>query len=149
MPNDDALELPSDLHYDAASHLWVRRDPVSGRARVGVDAMGLDALGELAYVGLVELGQEVERGAGLGTLEAAKMTSAIAAPVGGEVVARNEAALADPGRVNTDPYGEGWLVELMPSSWEKDCAQLISGDAIAPWAAAERARLDEEPTDAR
>ena len=136
--------IPADRHYDGTHHLWAQHDETTGRVRIGVDAIGLDSLGELAYVSLQEEGRDVARGEPIGSLEAAKMTTSIASPVSGTIVARNDAALADPLEVNRDPYGFGWLVEIEPTQWPHDAAQLVSGDAIAPWAAAEIERLRAE-----
>ena len=133
--------VPRDRCYDAAQHLWARRDAESGRVRVGLDALGLESLGELAYVALHELGATVVRGEPIGSLEAAKMTSTIVAPVSGELVARNDAVLRDPLRVNGDPYGDGWLVEIEATRWEAEAALLIADDAIEPWVTAELERL--------
>lgn len=143
---DRAPDVPADRHYDPAHHLWARRDPDTGRVRIGVDAIGLESLGELAYVALAEPGRRVARGGSLGSLEAAKMTTAITAPCAGTVVARNDAVLADPLLVNREPYGGGWLVEIEPpgpEAWQQDAARLVSGAAVAPWAAAEWAKLRE------
>ena len=144
MDSDRSLHIPNDRHYDRAHHLWARLDEGSGRVRVGVDAIGLESLGELAYVALEAKGESVTRGEAVGSLEAAKMTTTIASPLSGTIVGRNEAVLADPLAVNRDPYESGWLLELEPSRWQQDAARLISGDAIAAWAAAEIDRLRAE-----
>ena len=110
MPTDRSFDIPRDLYYDRSSHLWARLEP-SGRVRVGIDTIGLHSLGDLAFVALQPDDARVARGGSLGSLEAAKMTTTIAAPVTGEIVARNEAVLKDPSIVNRDPYGDGWLAE--------------------------------------
>jgi glycine cleavage system H protein len=138
------FDVPVDRHYDGSRHLWAQRDEGSGRVRVGIDSIGLESLGELAYVALRPSGSTVARGESLGTLEAAKMPSDIAAPVSGTIAGRNDAVLRDPLLVNEDPYGAGWLVEIEPSSWKAEARDLISGAAIAGWAAAEIRRLDAE-----
>jgi len=145
MDSDRSFEVPPDLYYEGERHLWVRAS--GGALRVGIDAIGLESLGELAYVALHPVGSSVVRGEPVGTLEAAKTTSSILAPASGTLVRRNEAALRDPLFVNEDPYGEGWLFEIdptSPASWESEAAELISGAAIAAWAAAEIERLREE-----
>ena len=107
----EGFEFPRELSYEASQHLWVQRDEAN-RIVVGIDRLGLESLGELAYVSLLPVGSQIERGAPLGTLEAAKMTTDVASPVSGRIVDRNEAALKDPLLVNRDPYGSGWLVRL-------------------------------------
>ena len=108
------FEVPPDRHYHREHHVWARLERRTGRVRVGIDAIGLESLGDLAYVSLLDVGTQVDRGEPIGSLEAAKMTTGIAAPVGGTVVSRNDAALRDPQLVNGDPYRAGWLVEIEP-----------------------------------
>jgi glycine cleavage system H protein len=139
----ESFEFPRELSYEASQHLWVRRDE-GNRIVVGIDHLGLESLGELAYVSLKPLGSRIERGEALGTLEAAKMTTDVASPVSGRIVERNEAALEDPLLVNRDPYGNGWLVRIEPTSWTSESADLISGPAIAEWAASEVKRYRAE-----
>jgi glycine cleavage system H protein len=106
---------PDDLKY-TAEHEWVRVPGENdGSVRVGITHYAQDALGDIVYVSLPEVGDSVEAGAPCGELESTKSVSDIFAPVGGEVVARNDALDATPELVNNDPYGGGWLFELSPS----------------------------------
>lgn len=139
-----ALSVPQDRHYHRAHHLWARWEGASRRVRIGIDALGLEALGELAYVSLKEVGTRVGQGEPIGSLEAAKMTTSIAAPVSGTLAGRNDAVLKDPLLVNADPYGAGWLVEIDPADWEQEARHLVSGEDIAEWADAEAERLRSE-----
>jgi glycine cleavage system H protein len=139
------FEFPQELHYEAGQHLWVRlEDGNRIIVVVGVDRLGLEALGELAYVSLQPVGTRVERGRPLGTLEAAKMTTDVASPVSGTIVNRNELAVRDPLLVNRDPYGNGWLVGIEPTSWMSESVDLVSGDAVHEWAASEVKRYRAE-----
>lgn len=133
--------VPCDRFYDASRHLWVTPPGAAGTVRVGIDALGLEDLGELAYVVLPAAGTRVERGVAFGTFEAAKMTAPFVAPVSGAVVARNENAVRRPPLVNEDPYERGWLIEVRPDAWARDAAALITGEAAAAWAAREAERL--------
>jgi glycine cleavage system H protein len=139
----EGVEFPQELYYEARQHLWVQRDR-GNRIVVGVDRLGLESLGELAYVSLKPAGSRIERGEPLGTLEAAKMTTDVASPVSGRIMDRNEAALRDPLLVNRDPYGSGWLVRIEPTSWTSESRDLISGPAIDEWAASEVKRYRAE-----
>ena len=105
---------PEDLKY-TAEHEWLR-DPgqSAGSVRVGITEFAQDALGDIVFVQLPEVGDTVASGAVVGELESTKSVSEVYAPLGGEVVARNEALDATPELVNTDPYGEGWLFEIVP-----------------------------------
>lgn len=139
----DRFPFPDGLYYDRDHHLWVRRN-ADGQVVVGLDVLGLENLGDLAYVTLHDEGAQVQRGQPMGSLEAAKMTGDLMCPVDGTIVARNTGVLEHPAAVNQDPYGEGWLVVLQPSDWERDAAALVSGDDVAPWVDAEIARMREE-----
>jgi len=134
------FDTPQDRHYSREHNLWVQRGD-GGRARVGVDAFLLHSLGELAYLALFDPGMAVARGHSIGTLEAAKMTTSIAAPVSGIITAINEAALSDPQLINRSPYADGWLIELDPTDWGAESRHLVSGDEIAAWAEESSNRL--------
>jgi len=101
--------IPEDLHY-TSEHEWVRAG--DGRVRVGITDYAQDALGDVVFVSLPEIGASVTAGESLGEVESTKSVSEIYAPVSGEVVARNESLDGHPDLVNQDPYGEGWLVEI-------------------------------------
>ncbi len=106
---------PDDLKY-TAEHEWVREPGEhDGSVRVGITHYAQDALGDIVYVSLPEVGDTVEAGSTCGELESTKSVSDVYAPVSGEVVARNEALDATPELVNNDPYGEGWLFEVVPA----------------------------------
>ena len=103
---------PEDLKY-TSEHEWVRE--ASPAVRVGITDFAQDALGDIVYVSLPEVGTSVEAGSSVGELESTKSVSDIYAPVSGTVTARNEALDSTPELVNSDPYGEGWLFEVEPS----------------------------------
>lgn len=104
--------FPDDLKY-TAEHEWVRTPgETAGSVRIGITDFAQDALGDIVYVQLPELGDSVEAGAAVGELESTKSVSDVYSPVTGEVVARNEALDATPELVNSDPYGAGWLFEV-------------------------------------
>lgn len=106
---------PDDLKY-TAEHEWVRTPgDAAGSVRVGITDFAQDALGDIVYVSLPEVGETVQAGAAIGELESTKSVSDVYCPVAGEIVARNEALEATPELVNSDPYGEGWLFEVVPS----------------------------------
>jgi glycine cleavage system H protein len=106
---------PDDLKY-TAEHEWVRSPGEGeGTVRIGITHYAQDALGDIVYVSLPEVGDDVEAGGTCGELESTKSVSDVYAPVSGEVVARNVALDTTPELVNDDPYGEGWLFEVRPS----------------------------------
>jgi glycine cleavage system H protein len=105
---------PEDLKY-TSEHEWVRSPGESeGSVRIGITHYAQDALGDIVYVSLPEVGTEVEAGSAVGELESTKSVSDVYAPVSGEVSARNTSLDATPELVNNDPYGEGWLYEVVP-----------------------------------
>lgn len=104
--------FPDDLKY-TAEHEWVRTPgETAGSVRIGITDYAQDALGDIVYVQLPELGTSVSAGDAVGELESTKSVSDVYSPVSGEVVARNDALDATPELVNNDPYGDGWLFEV-------------------------------------
>jgi glycine cleavage system H protein len=104
--------FPDELKY-TAEHEWVRTPgETAGSVRVGITDYAQDALGDIVYVQLPEVGESVTAGGTVGELESTKSVSDVYSPVSGEVVARNETLDATPELVNTDPYGAGWLFEV-------------------------------------
>ncbi len=106
---------PEDLKY-TAEHEWVRSPGEhAGSVRIGITDYAQDALGDIVYVSLPEVGASVNAGTTCGELESTKSVSDVYAPVTGEVVARNEALDTTPELVNSDPYEGGWLFEIVPA----------------------------------
>ena len=107
---------PDDLKY-TAEHEWVRDSgETEGAVRIGITHYAQDALGDIVYVSLPDVGATVEAGTAVGELESTKSVSDVYVPLSGEVVARNDALENNPELVNTDPYGQGWLFEVVPSA---------------------------------
>ena len=96
--------------YFTKDHEWVRVEGDSGT--VGISDYAQGQLGDIVFVQLPEVGAEVTAGDALGEVESTKSVSDIYAPVAGRVSARNEALDAQPELVNSDPYGEGWMIEV-------------------------------------
>ena len=106
---------PEDLKY-TAEHECVRSPgETDGSVRVGITHFAQDALGDIVYVSLPEVGTQVTGGETCGELESTKSVSDVYAPLTGEVVARNETLDATPELVNNDPYAAGWLFEIVPA----------------------------------
>jgi len=104
--------IPDDLRY-TPEHEWVR--PGQPAVRVGITDFAQDALGDIVYVQLPDPGTAVQTGQAFGEVESTKSVSEIYAPVAGTVVASNTRLADEPELINTDPYGEGWLVEIEPT----------------------------------
>ena len=105
------MNVPDDLQY-TADHEWVRLE--GDKARVGITDFAQDALGDVVYVGLPNVGDEVTAGAVCGEVESTKSVSEIYAPVSGVVVEINTAVSDSPEQVNADPYGDGWMFVIQP-----------------------------------
>ncbi|MEW1750924.1 glycine cleavage system protein GcvH [Streptomyces angustmyceticus] len=103
------MSLPPDLMY-TGDHEWIASE--DGVSTVGVTAHASDALGDVVYLDLPAVGSTIKAGETCGEIESTKSVSDLFAPADGEVVEVNEAALADPGLVNTDPFGAGWLFRM-------------------------------------
>ncbi len=116
---------PDELLY-SNDHEWVRRD--GDRCRVGITQFAQDELGDVVFVELPEVGSSFEANDEIGTIESVKAVAEVYSPVGGEVVAVNEALIDRPELVNEDPYGKGWLVELRS---EDEAALGVLMDAAA------------------
>jgi glycine cleavage system H protein len=127
-------DLPGDLLY-TAEHEWLRRED-DGTISIGVTDHAQSALGDLVYVELPEVGQDVESGGDMAVVESVKAASDVYSPIAGTVAAVNEALADDPETINSDPYGEGWLVKVQPSG-DIDESALMTPDAY-------QALLDEE-----
>lgn len=106
--------IPEDLRY-TPEHEWVRTAGEGGIVRIGITDYAQNALGDIVYVQLPDAGTQVSAGDSLGEVESTKSVSDIYAPVDGTVTASNGSVDKTPELVNTDPYGEGWLVEIEPA----------------------------------
>ncbi|MGM0931452.1 MAG: glycine cleavage system protein GcvH [Actinomycetota bacterium] len=103
--------IPADLKY-TAEHEWVAAADAEGTVRLGITDFAQDALGDVVYVQMPEAGSSITANEVVGEVESTKSVSDIYAPVSGEVVSVNDALESDPALINSDPYGEGWLLEV-------------------------------------
>ena len=118
-------ELPGDLLY-TNDHEWLRRES-DGSVTVGITDHAATALGDLVYVELPEVGQDVETGGEMAVVESVKAASDVYAPVSGSITSVNEALSDDPEKINADPYGDGWIVKMEVPELDED--ELLSPDA--------------------
>jgi glycine cleavage system H protein len=101
--------IPEDLYY-SEEHEWVRLD--DDVATIGITDYAQEQLGDIVYVDLPQVGERVESGTVIGELESTKSVSDVFSPLSGEVMARNEALDGGAEVINSDPYGEGWLIKV-------------------------------------
>ena len=109
------MNVPEELRY-SAEHEWARRLDATSRVRIGITDYAQDALGDVVYVDLPQVGTAVAAAESVGELESTKSVSEMYAPVAGEVVAVNDALTDNPALLNEDPYGDGWLCEIEMSN---------------------------------
>ncbi|MEA2057327.1 MAG: glycine cleavage system protein GcvH [Actinomycetota bacterium] len=107
------MQIPETLKY-AENHEWVRLD-ADGTIAVGITDYAQDALGDIVYVDLPEVGRIVEAGEGFAEVESTKSVNDVYAPVPGEIAAINETLFETPELVNQDPYGEAWFIKIAPA----------------------------------
>lgn len=117
--------FPSDLKY-VSTHEWARLED-DGSVTVGITDTAQSMLGDLVFVELPEVGNDVTAGDECGVLESVKAASDLYAPINGEIVAINETLTQNPELINQDPYGEGWILRLQPTH-EKDLEDLLSAE---------------------
>ena len=118
--------VPEHLRY-TAEHEWVAATG-EGRVRIGITHYAQDALGDVVFVQLPEVGAEVGAGDAVGEVESTKSVSEVYSPLAGTVVAVNQAGVDSPELLNSDPYGEGWLFELQLSDPAAVDSLLGAGD---------------------
>ena len=127
-------QIPQQLKY-TDDHEWVRAE-ADGSIVIGVTDHAQHQLGELVYVELPDAGRTVARGDAMAVVESTKAASDVYAPLAGVVVQGNPALASQPELVNTDPYGEGWLLRLRPSD-ATDLAALLDSAAYTKLLVAE------------
>ena len=118
------MDIPSELRY-SSDHEWVRVE--GGRARTGITDYAQDALGDVVFVDLPEVGAAVEQGASCAEVESTKSVSEIYAPVSGTIAEVNADLADNPQRLNDDPYGEGWIFVIEPTD-DAQLAGLLDAD---------------------
>jgi len=110
--------FPDDLKY-TSEHEWVRTPgDAESSVRIGITDYAQEALGDIVYVSLPDVGTEVTGGTAVGELESTKSVSDLFSPVTGEVIEVNSAVVDDPAVINNDPYGAGWLFKVRVESAE-------------------------------
>ena len=125
-----------ELHY-SRSHEWVRIDGDVGT--IGITDHAQKQLGEIVYLELPEIGHVYNADDEFGTVESVKAVSELFIPVSGEVVDVNKAAVSEPGIINDDPQGDGWLIKVKLST-DEEIGNLMTSDAYAAYVREEEGR---------
>lgn len=121
--------FPDDLHYNVDNNVWTRLEQ-DGSITVGMTAYGCALSGEIVSCMPKQPGKIIEQNKSVATIESGKWVGPVKAPVGGEIIAINEELDADPGLMNRDPYGAGWVVRMSPAQWQKESENLSAGPAM-------------------
>jgi glycine cleavage system H protein len=119
------MNIPANLKY-TEDHEWVKID--GDTATVGVTDFAQGELGDIVYVEVETVGETLERGAEFGTVEAVKTVSELFLPLSGEIVEFNDSLESEPEKVNTDPYGKGWMIKIKFSNAD-EIAELLDDAA--------------------
>jgi glycine cleavage system H protein len=118
------MNFPSNLKY-TAEHEWISADGI--KAKIGITEFAQKELGDIVYLDISSVGKKVAKNEIFGTIEAVKTVSDLYMPVSGKVISINHKLDADPQLVNSDPYGEGWMVEIELDN-EGDINSLLSSE---------------------
>jgi glycine cleavage system H protein len=124
-------DFPDDLYYQPEDDVWARLESDGGLV-VGMTAYACSLSGQIVAFTPKKPGRFVEAGRSLATVESGKWVGPVKAPVSGEIIAVNTALYDDPGLINADPYGAGWMIRLKPADWAAQSARLVTGAAIVP-----------------
>jgi glycine cleavage system H protein len=129
----EGINLPAELYYQPDDHLWVRLEGT--QARVGIDDQAQQSAGAVSAVRLKPAGRPIAKGKPFGTMEAGKYVGPLRAPLAGQVIEINSEVMSQPGLLNSDPYGKGWLILIEPDAERsaRDLADLVHGNATQAW----------------
>lgn len=119
--------IPDDLLYLVRNHVWARRD--GDLVVAGITDVAQNLAKSFISFTPKKVGKTVVKGKSTATLESGKWVGPVPAPVAGEIVEINPAGESDPTIFNRDPYGEGWVCKIKPEDWERDSADLLTGQA--------------------
>ncbi len=119
------MNVPTNLKY-SKDHEWVKIE--GDIAYIGITAYAADQLGDIVFIDVTTVGDNLDKEEVFGTIEAVKTVSDIFMPIGGEIIEFNEALEGNPGLVNTDPYGEGWIIKINPTD-VSEMNDLLDADA--------------------
>ncbi|MDE2488333.1 MAG: glycine cleavage system protein H [Alphaproteobacteria bacterium] len=130
MPVVRGCNLPDELLYDVANHIWYQEQG-DGTVKMGMTMVATALAGRLVAYTPKKVGRAVEAGKSCATIESGKWVGPAKTAVAGEIASVNEAMVATPDLANSEPYGAGWLLTLKPENWAEAKGQLTPGSAVA------------------
>ncbi|NNJ13418.1 glycine cleavage system protein GcvH [Chloroflexales bacterium ZM16-3] len=135
MSTANNCNVPEELYYVVQEHVWVRPED-DGTITIGMTDAAQHLAGAIVTATPKGAGKGVKKGKSSGTVESGKWVGPIKSPVDGEIIAANEAVVANPKLLNDDPYGAGWFVKIRPANWEADKSSMVTGaQAVADYEA--------------
>ena len=126
--------IPEDLYYLVEKHVWARR--VGDLVEVGLTDVAQNMAKGIISVTPKRVGRALKALQSVATVESGKWVGPVPTPVAGEIAEINDAVIAQPGLINSDPYGAGWVARVAPADWEGDSTSLVTGaDGVAAYEA--------------
>ena len=141
MADIKGYDIPDELYYHE-EHSWARVDGT--KVTVGMSDFFQKEAGDIVFVDLPEEEDDVSQGEVCGKIQSRKWIGKLVSPVSGEIIEINEELEDDTSLINTDPYGEGWIIVIEASDLDSDLKNLIHGDAVADFIDKEIKRAEEE-----
>jgi glycine cleavage system H protein len=141
MADIKGYDIPDELYYHE-EHSWARVDGT--KVTVGMSDFFQKEAGDIVFVDLPEEEDDVSQGEVCGKIQSRKWIGKLVSPVSGEIIEINEELEDDTSLINTDPYGEGWIIVIEASDLDSDLGKLIHGDAVADFIDKEIKRAEEE-----
>ncbi|MCF2136314.1 MAG: glycine cleavage system protein H [Candidatus Thorarchaeota archaeon] len=126
----EGFDFPEDLYY-TDDQVWVKKE--NGKVRLGFTTFGMDLAGKIKFVRLRPAGRDIKAGKSIGTLESGKWTGPVKSPVTGKLVEVNEELKGNPGLLNEDPYGKGWIAVIEATNLDEELAALQGADGLEDW----------------
>ncbi len=142
MAEIEGYDMPDELYYHK-DHAWVKKLD-DGTVKVGMNDFYQKSAGDTTYIDLPFEDDEVERGETCGKIQSAKWVGKLVAPISGEVTQINEELEDDCSLINSDPYGEGWIMIIKPEDLDGQLAGLFHGDAVADWIKKEKEEAEKQ-----
>jgi glycine cleavage system H protein len=130
MVTHEGFDFPDDLYY-TDDLIWMKKE--NGNVRLGMATFGVDLAGKIKFVRLRPPGKAIAAGRSIGTLESGKWTGPVKAPVGGTIAEVNEELKENPGLLNEDPYGKGWIAVITPDNLDGEIGNLQGADGLEDW----------------
>ena len=127
MTNVAGCNIPEELYYLVEKHVWARHE--GNLVVVGMTDVAQNLAKGIIAVTVKSVGRTLAQGKSIGTVESSKWVGSVPAPVGGEIVEVNPELGADPGLLNRDPYGDGWIAKLAATDWDGESGILVTGAA--------------------